>query len=95
MDTQQYEDFLRFIFEKDNMGLLEVLVTRPRPKTRYGGRPYVIFRVLAGYYRKLILPEVQRAQPELVRINRDRDQEGDMEIAPLSAHTEVRVKVYF
>ena len=80
---------MEFLFEKENIGIINIRFIRPKPGLWGGEGPCVVFTVLAGYYHRLIMSEVQRAEPAMVRIDHDTAPE------PLCDNVEVQVRVYF
>ena len=88
-NDQQWKDLVSFLREKENIGIINIRFIRPKPGLRGGGEPCGVFTVLAGYYHRLIMSEVQRAEPEMVRIDHDTTP------GPLHDGVEVRVRVYF
>jgi hypothetical protein len=95
MNNQQFTILEAFIAEKERMGLLEVLMSLPPvPRVLSKGTLCIICDVLAGYYRRLILPEIQRAEPSRVEIyHQYRAITSDI-LGTLSSGTPLRVEVY-
>lgn len=96
MHNQQYEDFKSFLLEKENIGIVEI--TGLGASLRFllpveNSRQYITFKVLAGYYRQLIMPEVQRVMPSKVTIYIYSYVAVDVRDVP--PDMQVKVKVYF
>jgi hypothetical protein len=83
--------FLAYALEKENIGLLTVDIIQPHVHLGDGGidPACIVFSTSAGYYKKLILPELQRIHPELIHPTRDNKN------VPLTDDTWMRVEVRF
>lgn len=92
IDDNQYNDFIMFLQEKENIGIVQILFVRPRSNIRKSKQPCVVFRVLAGYYRRLVMPELQRIKPFKI-VAQGSDLVTDA--LKLPEDRRIRVSVYF
>ena len=91
MTSEQYQDFVAFMREKEDIGIVEMM--HANPPHSGNGEPCIVFWMLGGYYKQLILPKIQRIQPFKVRL--DQDMGVETSSALLRDCAEVRVRVYF